>query len=49
MPAVFEIAMTVQLIGWITAHAMVIALGFPNSRLYHCLYDGDEFFGGKSN
>ena len=44
MPTPFEIAMTVQLIGWAAAHAMIIALGFPNSRLCHYLYDGDELF-----
>lgn len=48
MPTPFEIAMSIQLMGWIAAQVMVIALGFPNSRLYHYLYDGDEFFANKS-
>ena len=48
MPTAFEIGMSIQFVGWIAAHVMVIALGFPKSRLYHYLYDGDELFTNKS-
>ena len=44
MPTPFEIAMSIQLAGWIAVHIMVAALRFPNSRLFHYLYDGDELF-----
>lgn len=49
MPTAFEIGMSIQLVGWIAVQVMVVTLGFPNSRLYHYLYDGDELFGGKSS
>lgn len=49
MPTPFEIGMSIQFVGWIAAQVMIVALGFPNSRLYHYLYDSDELFGGKSN
>ena len=49
MPLAFEIGMSVLAIGELSVFAMVLVLGFPNSRLYHYLYDGDELFGDKSN
>ena len=49
MPTPFEIGMSVLLVGWLAVHAMIAVLAFPNSRLYHYLYAGDEFFGGESN
>lgn len=45
MPTVFEIGMSVLAIGELSVFAMVLVLGFPSSRLYRYLYDGDELFG----
>lgn len=48
MPTPFEVAMTVLAVGELTVFAMVLTLAFPNSWLYHYLYDGDELFDVKS-